>query len=1200
MPRIARLFCLAVVGLILIAVTSSRPGSAESSSVPVRHGNPQVNLMPGAASLLGVTYETVHHIPIGPCSPSPTFAGLGYDPQNRPVLGWAESSSCGGAIPFRWSRHESSGWSENTMSEYFIRATQPDLELRSDGTPFYAFSVKAYYIFGQDWYAAQVVDLNANPTGPGVNSQPIEAGTSCISAYPKFAMDFAPGDTSPNLLIGTHCQYSGWLALNNASVHGNVPFRVPAGTEGEFHSIDYATAPNGSHHLTYYSERGGSNWGAYYSNGSPGHELLLATPHRNRQAETSIAVGPDGRIHVAIGGVPLCNNTFEGGLLYLTSMDGVNWTRTFVDDTSGRNPSIALDAQGQPRIAYWRHKTEVRLAALEGATWNTSPIYVANAPVGLTSVKLAYDTSGQPHVAFFNPDTGDITISSGVHSNFPPDVANPGAQTSAAGAVESLQIAAIDSESGLLSYSACNLPPGLSINPNTGLITGTVTPGTPAGSYQVTVTVTDDVGNTGSVTFDWAIAENRAPILVNPGNQTDAEGDAISLPLTATDPDGDSLSFSGSNLPPGIAIVPGTGLITGTLTYASAGTYAVSVSVTDGPFSDTELFTWTVTDVNRAPVADSNSASTPEDTSVQITLSASDADGDTLAYSIVGNPSNGVVTLLNGIVTYDPNSNFNGADSFSFKVNDGTADSNTATISLLVTPVNDGPTAQDDLAVTAEDNPLVINVLTNDNDADGETLSVASASNGSHGTVTVNGNGSVTYAPSSNFNGTDSFTYQADDGHGDIASATVSITVTPVNDAPSATGDSASTSEDSAVTVVVLTSDFDLDGDPLSVTAVTQAGHGLVTINPDSTLTYTPEANFFGVDTFNYTLGDGHGATSSAEVAINVTPVNDAPTASDGVAIVNEDGQVEITLVGADIDSSSLTFAVIDGTLNGTLSAVVGNKVVYIPNSNYNGTDAFTFKANDGSLDSNLACIAINVTPVADPPTLSPVGSFTIPAGTLLSFSLSASDPDGGVLAFSAIGLPSGATLNSITGAFAWTPASAQAGSYSVTFTVTDPSGLSASQSAMITVTDTTANLGPVCAAAYPDIREIWPPNHKRTEVIEILGVTDPENDPLSLRVLSILQDEPTDTLGDGTTWIDGGGVDSPKAWVRAERSGTSKVPGNGRVYEIFFEVSDGRQACTGSVKVGVPHDQGKGPAQDDGVRFDSTVAGGPCLNCNP
>jgi len=291
---------------------------------------------------------------------------------------------------------------------------------------------------------------------------------------------------------------------------------------------------------------------------------------------------------------------------------------------------------------------------------------------------------------------------------------------------------------------------------------------------------------------------------------------------------------------------------------------------------------------------------------------------------------------------------------------------------------------------------------------------------------------------------------------------------------------------------------------------------------------------------------------------------------------------------------------VITAPTNGTLSAVVGGKVVYTPDPNYNGPDSFTFSANDGTADSNVATVAITVAPLADAPLLATIGNQVIAEGALLSLDLSGSDPDGEQLTFSASGLPTGATLNSATGTFSWTPTFDQAGSYTLTLTVTDPTSRSASETITITVSDVGSNLGPVCSEAYPSIRELWSPNHE-PQLINILGVSDPNNDPITIIIRRIFQDEPTNTDGDGSTWIDGGGVGTSQAWVRAERSGTKKVSLlNGRVYEIFFDASDGRgKSCTGSVKVGVPHDQASGPAVDDGKRYDSTVAGGACINCN-
>ena len=240
------------------------------------------------------------------------------------------------------------------------------------------------------------------------------------------------------------------------------------------------------------------------------------------------------------------------------------------------------------------------------------------------------------------------------------------------------------------------------------------------------------------------------------------------------------------------------------------------------------------------------------------------------------------------------------------------------------------------------------------------------------------------------------------------------------------------------------------------------------------------------------------------------------------------------------------------------------------------------------------------MTAVADAPILATIGNQVVAEGTALSFTLSASDPDGESLTFSAAGLPTGATLDPVTGAFSWTPTYEQAGLYTLTFTVNDPTNLSGSETVTVTINDVVQNLGPLCSAAYPSISEIWPPNHHQTQFVSIFGVTDPDNDHLTITIRQILQDEPTNTNGDGTTWIDGGGLGTAQAWVRAESAGTKKVAGNGRVYETFFDASDRRgKSCTGSVKIGVPHDQGKGPAVDDGKRYNSTVANGPCLNCN-
>jgi hypothetical protein len=138
--------------------------------------------------------------------------------------------------------------------------------------------------------------------------------------------------------------------------------------------------------------------------------------------------------------------------------------------------------------------------------------------------------------------------------------------------------------------------------------------------------------------------------------------------------------------------------------------------------------------------------------------------------------------------------------------------------------------------------------------------------------------------------------------------------------------------------------------------------------------------------------------------------------------------------------------------------------------------------------------------------------------------------------------------------------------------------------------TDACRNQPPDCSNAKPSVDTLWPPNHQFVDV-NILGVTDPDGDPIKINIDKIWQDEPVDTNGDGSFTPDGQGVGTPTAQVRAERSGTPKVPGNGREYHISFTASDGRGGeCEGEVLVGVPHDQNK-PVVDDGALYDSTVA---------
>src|SRR5205807_2636563 len=202
--------------------------------------------------------------------------------------------------------------------------------------------------------------------------------------------------------------------------------------------------------------------------------------------------------------------------------------------------------------------------------------------------------------------------------------------------------------------------------------------------------------------------------------------------------------------------------------------------------------------VNDAPLATAESYTTAEDTSLIVNAAtgvlanASDIDGDPLTAVLVSGPRSGARRVgRDGSFSYTPAANYNGGDSFVYKINDGTADSNLATVSLTITAVNDAPVAAAESHTTAEDTALTVDaasgLLAQATDIDGDPLTAVLVSGPSHGTLTLNSNGSFTYTPSLNYNGPDSFVYQVNDGAADSNLATVSLTVTAVNDAPAAT-----------------------------------------------------------------------------------------------------------------------------------------------------------------------------------------------------------------------------------------------------------------------------------------------------------------------------------------------------------------------------------------------------------------------------
>ena len=215
----------------------------------------------------------------------------------------------------------------------------------------------------------------------------------------------------------------------------------------------------------------------------------------------------------------------------------------------------------------------------------------------------------------------------------------------------------------------------------------------------------------------------------------------------------------------------------------------------------------------------------------------------------------------------------------------------------------------------------------------------------------------LTYTPAADYNGSDSFTFKANDGTLDSNVATVSITVVAVNDAPIAASQSVTTDEDTAKAITL--SATGREGSPLTYAIVAAPAHGALS-GAAPALTYTPTANYNGADSFTFKANDGALDSNVATVSITVVAVNDAPVAASRAVTTNEDTAKAITLSATDVEGSPLTYAIVTAPAHGTLSGSAP-ALTYTPAADYNGADSFTFKANDGALDSNVATVSITV-----------------------------------------------------------------------------------------------------------------------------------------------------------------------------------------------------------------------------------------------
>ncbi|MFH2063584.1 MAG: putative Ig domain-containing protein [Pseudomonadota bacterium] len=619
-------------------------------------------------------------------------------------------------------------------------------------------------------------------------------------------------------------------------------------------------------------------------------------------------------------------------------------------------------------------------------------------------------------------------------------------------------------------------------------VTDTGTPG-----YQVSEIVTISVGDV-----------NRSPVLSEIGNRTVNERATLSFTVTATDPDGDNLTYSATNLPSGASFNPATQRFTWTPDYDMAGTYTkVRFTVTDDgipPLSANRDITITVNNVNRPPVLNTiGSKSINENQTLNFTVTATDPDEDGISYTASDLPSGATLNQSTGAFNWSTDYGDDGTYNVTFTAKDNGTPNQTDAETVTITVVNqNGPPELEPIGdKTVNENSLLsFTISATDPDGDDQLTYSAESDELPSGWTFNENKRKFTWTPGDNDSGSYdvAFTVTDDGTPSRSDSETITITVANVNRAPvlGAIGNK-TVAENQTLSFSLSASDP--DGNGLVYSAANMPSGA--TLNP-STGAFSWATDYGDAGNHNVTFtvtDDGTPSRSDSEsITITVVNINRPPVLNTiGNKSINENQTLNFTVSATDPDGDGISYTASDLPSGATLNPSTGAfswSTDYGDAGTYNVT--FTAKDNGTSNQTDSETITITVGNINRPPLLNAIGDQSVSENETLRFTLSATDPDGDDLAYSATGLPSGASLNPATGVFNWSTDYGDGGNYTVTFTVTDDGSPSESDSETITITVGNINRPPVLDA-------IGDQSVRKNKMLSFtLSATDPDGDDLT------------------------------------------------------------------------------------------------------
>ncbi|MCJ8272337.1 MAG: tandem-95 repeat protein, partial [Psychrosphaera sp.] len=555
------------------------------------------------------------------------------------------------------------------------------------------------------------------------------------------------------------------------------------------------------------------------------------------------------------------------------------------------------------------------------------------------------------------------------------------------------------------------------------------------GLITLTVTLTDAQGNVGSPTSASVIKHTAAPVIANLSPRNNDKTVTIRSTLilmfdkAVSAGTVDNLinvkSLATSVVVASIATDSDAVVITGNhvevtlpqdLPHSSA--YYVTIDKSAffdqfgnpyGGFNDTT--TWHFSTANPNLITNNDTVTLFEDNRVAIAVLYNDVslDSSLNPASVMLNtfPSRGTTRIdtANGVITYQPEADFNGSERFTYQVMDLMGNTSApTTIDIRIKQVNDAPQAHNDTAEVVVNGSVAIAVLANDIDVDGkdeiDPNSLTATAQPEHGQITLS-EGTIIYLHNAGFQGSDQFDYTVSDKAGAVSNvATVSVNVAGSNIAPATTDDIISVNEDETVSISVLDNDQNIDGQLISasVAIASLPQNGTAQVQTDGTINYTPKLNTFGQDQFSYTVKDLNDARSLATVVtVNVISVNDAPIADDDIAVITEAVPYSINVMGNDHDSdnSITSVTILTQPEYGTATFDDHSElIVFTPGNDFAGTDSFTYQLTDSEGElSNVATVELTGVAVNSPP-LTNNDSVQIGQDTSVSINVLANDSD--------------------------------------------------------------------------------------------------------------------------------------------------------------------------------------------------------------